>query len=147
MNTTVLIIVLFLLGVVVGYFLARFSSSDQKRVQELKSELTNARKAQQESLQQVNSAIQGVQTLAQSMAVTYRSLEATKAALEGRDFSENNYLLQIKNGKLERLAYDLDVDVEAQEPAEQKELAEQKEPAEPATPVEDKSAPEAEEKK
>ncbi|RIY32938.1 hypothetical protein CKF54_03820 [Psittacicella hinzii] len=111
MNTAVLVIVLFIVGVLVGFFLAKGSSADQKRVQELKNELTNVRKAHQESLEQVNSAIESVKSLAQNMALTYQSLEFTKASLEGREV-EKNFLLQIKNGQLERIASGADAKAE-----------------------------------
>ncbi|RIY31588.1 ZapG family protein [Psittacicella gerlachiana] len=117
-----LIIVLFIVGVLIGYLLARASNTNHKRVQELKNELTNARKAQQESLEQVNQALESVKNLAQNMAFTYKSLEFTKASLEGREVNEKDFLLQIKDGKLERISYDVDAELplesQAQTPAE-----------------------------
>lgn len=86
MDNTVLIIVIFIVGIILGYVLSRLSAGDSsKRINELKSEITNVRKSNSESLEQVNTAIENVKGLALNMLATYKSLEATKATLEGRE--------------------------------------------------------------
>ncbi|MFC6275946.1 hypothetical protein [Psittacicella hinzii] len=104
-TTSILVVVLFVAGILLGYLLARGSGGNEKRIHELKSELTSVRKAHQESLEQVNAALDSVKNLAVNMAATYKSLEFTKASLEGRQAQAQDYLLQIKNGQLEQIAY------------------------------------------
>lgn len=94
----------FLVGAVLGYFIANADGNDLK-ASKLKKEVEALNKKQEASLEQVDAALENVRELAVNMANTYHKLQSVKEGLTG-EADGKEYVLQIQDGKLLRLPAD-----------------------------------------